>query len=73
MKFLEPIPYGGLPCSDLIQRVLPQLGMPDTVNTPTDALPFLRSGMEMGGGRCGRIKKEREGELGLICKMKKIK
>lgn len=49
--------------------VLPQ---PDFIDSPREALPPLRSGQEWDGGRWEGLEKRREGELGLVCKMKKV-
>lgn len=47
---------------------LPELGKPDFVDSPKEALPPLRSGWEGGVEEAVRSKR-REGELGLVDKV----
>lgn len=47
LVFLNHILYGGIHCPGML-LVLPQLGMPDIVDTPREAFSTLRSGWEVG-------------------------
>lgn len=68
---MEPITYGGIPCSTLTQGrrdlVLPQLGITDFVNSPRRPYPSEKE----GSLDVDRWEKERDGELGLLCKTRK--
>lgn len=49
-----------------------QLGMTDFVGSPREALPSLKSECRVGWGGSRGQKKQRDGEMGLVCKMTKI-
>lgn len=53
--------------------ILPQLGMPEFVDSSRETLPPMRSGWGQEGGKVGEgQEKRREEELGLKYKMKKL-
>lgn len=63
LTFWSPLAMVGIPCSALIQGggglVLPQLGKPDFVDFPREALPTAKSGWWVG---CGEVSGWRRGK-----------
>ena len=62
----EYLSQEGLSGRDL---VLPQLGIPDFVDSLREVISPLRSGWERRMGKLGMWEKEIDGHLGLDCKM----
>lgn len=52
---------------------LPQLGIPHFVDSTREALPHFEEWMGLGLDGDGEWQKRREGELELVCKIKKNK